>query len=84
MITAFEINHFLKKTGGKKVKFSLKIYMSNAYDRVEWCFIRAVMGRLGLHENFIDVVLHYVSTSSFSILINGELFGFFRPHRGLR
>ena len=48
VIVAFEVNHFLKnKTKGKKGHFSIKIDMSKAYDRVEWCFFKKNYDCLG-------------------------------------
>lgn len=42
------------------------------------------MAQLGFNAKFIDVVLRCVSTASFSTIINGEAFEFFRSHIGLR
>lgn len=43
-----------------------------------------MMAQLGFNAKFIDVVLRCVSTASFSTIINGEAFEFFRSHIGLR
>ncbi|KAL0446132.1 UNVERIFIED_CONTAM: hypothetical protein Slati_1741100 [Sesamum latifolium] len=44
VLLAYELNHFLKlKTWGKKGHVSLKLDVSKAYDRVEWCFLESVL-----------------------------------------
>ncbi|KAL0360990.1 UNVERIFIED_CONTAM: putative mitochondrial protein [Sesamum radiatum] len=46
ILVAYEVNHFLKsKTGGKKRFAAIKLDMSKAYDRVEWCFLERMLLR---------------------------------------
>jgi hypothetical protein len=42
------------------------------------------MIKLGFHSSWINWIRICISSSSFSILINGSHFGFFSPKRGLR
>lgn len=73
----------MKKKKGKIGCLALKIDMEKAYDRLEWNFLEKV-----LHFRFpsirIQWVMQCVSTTSFSILINGSPFGFFKTQRGVR
>ena len=63
---------------------ALKIDMEKAYDHLEWGFVEKVLHCFGFHDTWIQWVMQCVSTTSFSILINGSLFGFIRPRRGVR
>ena len=58
--------------------------MEKAYDRLEWNFLEKVLQCFEVPSIWIQWVMQYVSTTSFSILINGSPFGFFKPQRGVR
>lgn len=63
---------------------SLKLDMSKAYDRMEWCFLEAVLLRLGFNDSWVKIIMQCVSTIYYSFLINGRPFGYLTPFRGLR
>jgi len=69
---------------GSNGSMAIKLDMAKAYDRVEWNFLRCVMLKLGLKSNWVDLVMHYVETTSFSFLINGAPCGYVKPSRGFR
>ena len=74
----------MKKKGGKKGCMGLKIDMEKAYDQLEWCFLEKVLHGFGFPNIWIQWVMQCVTTTSFSILINGSPYSFFKPKRGLR
>jgi hypothetical protein len=72
---------------GKKGRFGqliLKLDLEKAYDHLEWGFIREVLTFFKFPPPFVDLVLECVTTSSFSILVNGGQLESFKPSRGIR
>ena len=85
VLTVFEIMHYLNnKRIGMDCSMAVKLDTSKAFDRVEWCFIEAVMEKLGFHEKWISLIMHCITTVSYSIIINGSAHGCITPSRGLR
>lgn len=62
----------------------VKIDLEKAYDRLEWCFIRKVLNCFGFPLNLIKLILSCISSSSTSLLFNGEKLPPFTPSRGIR
>lgn len=84
ILVAFELNHFMKcKFGGSKVYVALKLDMSKTYDKVECEYLKRVLFRLRFHFSFVNLVMMYVTIVSYSLMLNGEQFGFFRLQRGI-
>ncbi|KAL0413522.1 UNVERIFIED_CONTAM: putative mitochondrial protein [Sesamum radiatum] len=85
VLLAFETNHFLHThSKGRKRFMNLKLDISKAYDRVEWSFLRRVLGKLGFPCSFIDLIILCVSSVSYSFVLSGSRFGSITPQRGLR
>lgn len=63
---------------------AIKGDMEKAYDRVEWSFLLAVLRQFSFSSHWIQCVHQCISTTSFSILLNGSPYGYFSPSRGLR
>ena len=85
VLVAFEFMHYLNhKNDGKENYMSIKLDMSKAFDRVEWNFIKGVMVKLGFANKWIDLIMHCVSSVSYSVIINGEAQGNIIPSRGIR
>ena len=85
ILVAYETLHTMhghKK--GKTRSLALKLDISKAYDRVEWTFLKRIMVKLGFPNAWIERVMCCVSTSSFSVKINGKAYGNIIPSRGLR
>ncbi|KAL2895905.1 hypothetical protein RDABS01_000903 [Bienertia sinuspersici] len=62
----------------------IKIDISKAYDSISWEFLKSMMENLNFPDKFTDWIMSCVSTSTFSLAINGALHGFFQGQKGLR
>ncbi|GJT85894.1 RNA-directed DNA polymerase, eukaryota, reverse transcriptase zinc-binding domain protein, partial [Tanacetum coccineum] len=71
-----------RKEGPKRVV--IKIDIRKAYDTVNWIFLECILHGFGFHKRMVDWIIICVSTTSFSICVNGERFGYFKGGRGLR
>lgn len=61
----------------------VKLDLSKAYDRVKWGFIKRVMEQMGFHEKWISLIMHCITIVSYSMIINGVVYGCIYPTRGL-
>ncbi|XP_056848880.1 uncharacterized protein LOC108820129 [Raphanus sativus] len=60
------------------------IDISKAFDSVQWEFVLRSLEAIGAPARFIHWIKLCISTSSFSVQVNGELAGYFQSKRGLR
>jgi hypothetical protein len=84
VLVAYEHIHYLKKKKGKTGVCAVKLDMAKAYDRVEWCYLRNVMLKLGFDLNLVNLIMKCVETVRLSVRVNGHLFNTFSPTRGIR
>ncbi|XP_010462992.1 PREDICTED: uncharacterized protein LOC104743634 [Camelina sativa] len=85
ILLAHEMLHALRTNPQCDEDFAaIKIDMSKAYDRVEWRFLEELLIRLGFDIKWVKWVMVCVSSVSYSVLLNGSSYGYFRPERGLR
>lgn len=84
-LIAFKLTHYIKrKTQGHDGMAGLKVDVSKAYDRLEWCYLEHMLNRFGFPVIWIHRVMQCVQTVSYSFIQNGKVFGNIQPHRGLR
>lgn len=62
----------------------IKIDLEKAYDMLSWPYIKHCLLKFGFHHDWIDLIMHCISSISFSILLNGEHQHAFSPTRGIR
>ena len=63
---------------------AVKLDMSKAYDRVEWCFLKETMRRLGFAPRWIQLIMMCVTIVKYVVVVNGNPSGCIQPTRGLR
>nr|GEV86720.1 hypothetical protein [Tanacetum cinerariifolium] len=63
---------------------AFKVDIQKAYDTVEWGFIRSILVGFGFHPTMVDWIMVCVTTTSYSISINGDIHGWFNRKCGLR
>ena len=68
----------------KEGLMALKIDLEKAFDRLEWGFIRQILIFFKFPTTLIDLIMSCISTSSLSMLVNGERLNFSIPSKGIR
>lgn len=79
-----EIMHHFRNKKGKMGLMAIKVYMAKVYGRVEWGVLQNILKMHGFDERTIKLIMECVTTSSFSILLNGSPGGYFQASRGFR
>lgn len=62
----------------------LKVDLQKAFDTVNWDFVINTLTGLNFLVSFVNLIRHCITTTRFSVSINGELCGYFKGTRGLR
>lgn len=62
----------------------LKIDLQNAYDSVEWVYLRQILENMKFHTEVIGWITEFVQTVSYTISINGKYIAPFAAAKGLR
>eukprot|EP00253_Pinus_taeda_P033036 PITA_33036 len=62
----------------------MQLDIAKAYDKVHWTYIKKVLIAFGFDHNWVRWVMALVTSSNFSILVNGSPSKIFSPSRGLR
>lgn len=63
---------------------ALKLYMSKAYEKIEWKFFKSIMLKLGFHLKWVSWIVMFISAITYSILVNGVPHKCAKPSRGIR
>ena len=82
IIQSHEVVHSLNST--KRDGMIMQLDIEKSYDKVNWTYIRKVLMVFGFDHNWMRWVMALVTSSNFSILVNGSPYDVFLPSRGLR
>lgn len=63
------LRHYKRKTSPRCL---MKINLTKSYDMVQWDFMQEILEGYKFPTNFIQLIMEYLSTTSFSIKINGR------------
>ena len=84
-IVAYEMLHRMQnRRKGKIGNMVVKLDFSKVYDRVEWDFLRQMMLKIGLLDQWVELAMETMRIASYSVLINGEPRGYITLTRGIK
>ena len=84
ILVAFKTLHYMRNHNKGKTGFmAFKLDMSKEYDRVEWSFMEKVLVKMGFQDRWVKLMMECITTTSYSVLINGEPHGHITPSKGL-
>ena len=84
-IVVYELLHRMRnRRKGRMGQMVVKLDISKAYDRVEWCFLCQIMLKPGFDPKWVQLDMETITTASYSVLINREPREFIKPSRGLK
>lgn len=78
------MHSFRRKIRGKNGFAGLKIYISKAYNRLEWSYLRAVLVKMGFDLRWVNLILFSISIVSYRILSQGSYFGSIVSEKDIR
>lgn len=61
----------------------MKIDLEKAYDRVDWDYLRFILLQIGLSYDIVKWIMACISSTNFTVLVNGSLTQFFNGNLGL-
>jgi hypothetical protein len=64
--------------------FALKIDMMKAYDHIEWEYLHGCLCKLGFAPGWIASVMRCVTSTRYTVKVNGDLTSPVVPSRGIR
>nr|GEY11591.1 hypothetical protein [Tanacetum cinerariifolium] len=78
-----ELMHNYHRNWGSP-RCAFKIDIQKAYDTVDWKFLENILIKFRFHNTMVKWIMACVSSTSFSLSINGNIHGFFKGKRVLR
>lgn len=82
ILIAHETFSSFKGRKGRNGAMAIKLDLEKAYDFISWDFIKVVLIRFGFNTHWIGLIMECITSTSFSVLVNGKAHGFFCPSKG--
>ncbi|GJS26094.1 hypothetical protein Tco_0486714 [Tanacetum coccineum] len=79
LITQELMHNYYRNRGPPRCAF--KIDIQKAYDTVDWRFLDCALKCFGFHPFMIKWIMAWVTSTSFSLRLNGDIHGFFKGKR---
>jgi hypothetical protein len=76
------LRNYHRDRGPAKVAF--KVDIQKAYDSVEWSFLEKCLGWFGFPPMMCVWIMECMTSTAFSVCVNGDMYGYFKGKRGLR
>lgn len=76
--------HSFQSTNYHTKGFCLKVDLSKAFDRMDWDYLEWIMPLYGFPSKLIMWIMGCIRSTEFSVVLNGDGDGFFKPKCGLR
>ena len=86
MDNTFLVQELLRKYARKRIspRCLLKIDLHKAYDSISWEFLDWMLKSMGFLAQFCSWIMECITTTSFSLVVNGSIYGHFKGQCGLR
>ena len=82
LITQELMHNYHRNRGPPRCAF--KVDIQKSYYTVDWTFLDSILRGFGFHPTMVKWIMACVTSTSFSISLNGDIHGFFKGKRGLR
>lgn len=84
ILIAHEIFVSFKSKKGRKGAMAIKLDLEKAYDFLGCDYIKEVLSKFGFNDHWIKLIMECITSTSFSILINGKSHDYFCSSKGIR
>lgn len=79
-----EVMNYMKNSKSKNGNMVVKIDLEKAFDKLEWSFIHRTLTFFNFPSKMINLIMSCITSSSYTILVNGFKSESFILSRGIR
>lgn len=63
---------------------AVKIYISKAYDKIRWEFLKAMLSKVGFDRKWVTMIMHCVISVKYMVNLNRKEIGPINSHKDLQ